>query len=116
LVEKLPEFQYDPAQSFRGWLRTILVNKWRNRVRAAKKVGVNDEVSPEDVALTPSTPEFEAAEYRQYVVNRALELLRGEFAEVAWKACWETIVGGKTPAQVAAELQVTVNTVYLAKS
>ena len=34
LVERLPQFRYDPAKSFRGWLRTILVNKWKNRNRA----------------------------------------------------------------------------------
>src|SRR5437867_3700819 len=33
LVRKLPEFAYDPAQSFRGWLRTILINKVRERAR-----------------------------------------------------------------------------------
>ena len=29
LVEKIPEFQYDPAQRFRGWLWTIAANKCR---------------------------------------------------------------------------------------
>jgi RNA polymerase sigma-70 factor (ECF subfamily) len=29
LVRKLPEFRYEPGGSFRGWLRTVLVNKWR---------------------------------------------------------------------------------------
>jgi DNA-directed RNA polymerase specialized sigma24 family protein len=33
LVPKLPEFTYDPEQSFRGWLRTITLNKWRQRCR-----------------------------------------------------------------------------------
>jgi RNA polymerase sigma-70 factor (ECF subfamily) len=116
LVEKLPEFQYDPAKSFRGWLRTILANKWKNRIRARGKLPMDQEASPSDVAVQPCTPEFEADEYRQYLVNRALELLRAEFPEVTWKICWEVIVGGKTPAQAAQEFHVTVNTVYLAKS
>jgi len=33
LVQKLPEFRYDAGQSFRGWLRTITLNKWRERCR-----------------------------------------------------------------------------------
>ena len=33
LVAKLPEFQYDAGQSFRGWLRTITVNKCRDLLR-----------------------------------------------------------------------------------
>ena len=27
LVDKLPEFQYDRSGSFRGWLRTVTLNK-----------------------------------------------------------------------------------------
>jgi RNA polymerase sigma-70 factor, ECF subfamily len=33
LVEKLPEFHYDASKSFRGWLKTILLNRWRNLQR-----------------------------------------------------------------------------------
>ena len=72
--------------------------------------------APSDVAVQPSTPQFEAEEYRQYLVNRAMDLLRAEFPEVTWKICWEVIVGGKSPTQAAEEFHVTVNTVYLAKS
>ena len=31
LMRKLPEFHYQPGKSFRGWLRTVLMNKWRDR-------------------------------------------------------------------------------------
>src|SRR4051794_39668704 len=31
LMRKLPEFRYDPAKSFRAWLRTVLLNLWRDR-------------------------------------------------------------------------------------
>src|SRR5690348_13054594 len=33
LVTKLPQFVYDRNKSFRGWLRTILQNKWRDKQR-----------------------------------------------------------------------------------
>src|SRR5690242_593004 len=33
LVQKLPAFTYDRTKSFRSWLRTSLVNKWRARQR-----------------------------------------------------------------------------------
>ena len=35
LVAKLPEFLYDRGKGFRAWLRTILFNKWRDRLRRA---------------------------------------------------------------------------------
>src|SRR5262249_10636168 len=33
LVQKLPEFRYDPGKSFRAWLRTVTLNKWRGNRR-----------------------------------------------------------------------------------
>src|SRR5438105_2006111 len=33
LVEKLPEFRYDRRRRFRGWLWTVLRNKWCDRRR-----------------------------------------------------------------------------------
>src|SRR5205809_8103452 len=33
LVQKLPAFHYDPQRSFRGWLRTVILNKWRDHQR-----------------------------------------------------------------------------------
>src|SRR6476619_4136163 len=36
LVQKLPEFNYDPERSFRGWLRTVTLNKWRDRQRLCR--------------------------------------------------------------------------------
>ena len=37
LVRKLPEFHYDPRKSFRAWLRTVTLNKWRERLRRAPR-------------------------------------------------------------------------------
>jgi RNA polymerase sigma-70 factor (ECF subfamily) len=36
LVQKLPEFRHDGVRTFRGWLRTLTLNKWRDRMRRAK--------------------------------------------------------------------------------
>ena len=33
LVRKLPEFRYDRERSFRNWLRTVALNKWRESQR-----------------------------------------------------------------------------------
>ena len=33
LVRTLPEFTYQKQQSFRAWLRTVTLNKWRDRCR-----------------------------------------------------------------------------------
>ncbi len=33
LLKKLPEFEYDRKQSFRGWLRMVTRNKWKENRR-----------------------------------------------------------------------------------
>src|SRR5579871_5849244 len=33
LVRELPRFEYDRDRSFRGWLRTVTLNRWRNSLR-----------------------------------------------------------------------------------
>src|SRR5262245_26411970 len=70
LLRKLPEFRYDPAQSFRSWLRTLLLNKWRDhqRRRVPMPSGSGADLpGPDPIA------EYGEREYRRYVMARALE-------------------------------------------
>jgi RNA polymerase sigma-70 factor (ECF subfamily) len=117
LVQKLPEFHYDPRQSFRAWLRTITLNKGRDlcRRRAARPAGPGDRPLP-DVGGPDSAAAFDESEYRQHLVRRALQLMQAEFQPVTWKACWEYMIAERPAADVARELGVTVNAGYLAKS
>jgi RNA polymerase sigma-70 factor (ECF subfamily) len=114
LIEQLPRFEYDSRKSFRAWLKTLLMNRWRNlrRRRQAHPTGVD---FPE-LAAPAEPPEFEEHEYRQHLVSRALRLMQVEFPPATWRACWETVVQGRPVAEVAAELGITVNSVYLARS
>lgn len=116
LVEKLPEFRYDPARRFRGWLWTILANKCRTRRR--RPVGWRKPLDEELEALTAPDPaaESDEAEYRQYLTQRALELLQGEFQPATWQAFREFAIAGRPAAEVARELHLSENAVYLAKA
>ncbi len=115
LVEKLPEFTYDPRRSFRAWLRTVALNKWRESRRKAAAAPATGT----DLAHVHAPDGAEAlweAEYRDRLVGRALELMRSDFQAATWKACWEHAVMGRPAAEVAAELGVSANAVYLATS
>jgi RNA polymerase sigma-70 factor (ECF subfamily) len=117
LVQKLPQFQYDPTKGFRDWLRTLLLNRWRDhcRRRMPTPVGGANGVLAE-VAAPENLDCFGEAEYRQRLVSRALQLMQTEFAPRTWKACYEHVVVGRPAAEVAAELGIAVGTVYVAKS
>jgi RNA polymerase sigma-70 factor (ECF subfamily) len=114
LVRKLPEFTYDPDRSFRSWLRKIALNKWRERFRQAALPLDEGDVS--SVAAQDGDEAFEEPEYRQQLVQQAMQIMQTEFEPTTWKACWEFIVSGRAAAEVAAELGVSVDVVYSAKS
>lgn len=117
LVQKLPEFHYDPAKGFRAWLWTVLRNKWRDHLR--RRAGAPAAGSPEhlaEVAAPDDSGEPGEEEYRRHLVGRALQVMQVEFSARTWKACWEHVAVGRPAAEVAAELGISVGSVYVAKS
>ncbi len=116
LLEKLPEFQYDPNRTFRGWLRTVTVNKFLERRR--KEAAARKHVKPGPVPELPDEDQLEAIwdeEYNRHVLGRALEVLKREFEPHTLKACWEFVVEGRKAADVAAELGIKEGAVRAAK-
>ena len=115
LVQHLSEFRYNPNQSFRAWLKTVLLNVWRNhhrKVSRAPALNGNPDLIPD----TDPSQFVEEAEHRDYLVRRALAIAESDFEPTTWKACWEFVVNDRPAQEVAAELGISVNAVYLAKS
>ena len=56
------------------------------------------------------------AEYRRRLFRWAADEVQGEFAPSTWQAFWLTAVEGRPPADVAAELGLSVGAVYIARS
>lgn len=113
LARKLPTFEYDPERSFGAWLRTVTVNKCRTFLARDRRP--QQLQKPDDSAVTDHAIRFEEQEYRSYVARRALLLMKKEFAETTWQACWQTVVEDRCVEDVAEALGITANAVYLAK-
>lgn len=117
LVVKLREFEYDPQLKFRGWLRTVSINQARDLRRAAayrKATGLGDVAEPVQ-AGGDAIDLFDQQEYCDYLVTRGRELIRTEFEPMTWEACWKYAAQGRSAAEVARELGITVNAVRIAK-
>ena len=56
------------------------------------------------------------ADENGHLLHRALEMIRAEFEQNTWQAFHRTAVDGHAPALVAAELRISRNAVYVAKS
>jgi RNA polymerase sigma-70 factor (ECF subfamily) len=117
LVRELPTFQHDGKQRFRGWLWTILLNKWRDRVRQQKVApNLNAQNGLETVAIPDPAEVMVEDEYRSYLIERALEVMRTELSVRDHDACEQYLVQGRPAVEVARTLEMSVNQVYLAKS
>jgi len=116
LLQVLPTFTYDRHQSFRRWLWTVTINKWRkDRKQQDKRMvhGLGGE--PEHVAVADDLEASWEAEYQQHLANQAMRMMRTDFDETTWRACWEMVAAGRPAAVVAAELGLTIGAVYAAK-
>jgi RNA polymerase sigma-70 factor, ECF subfamily len=116
LVQKLPAFHYDHGKRFRGWLWTVTLNCYRERLRRQHLPVQSGDPETLAQATTPDIAEEVAEEeYRQHLTRRALELMQTEFHHTTWKAFWEYVVNQRPATEVAGELGLTENAVYLAK-
>jgi RNA polymerase sigma-70 factor (ECF subfamily) len=122
VVAAIADYRHDrPGDSFRGWLRTITRNKIRDHLRRTAGQAVaagGTDAHAQLQSLSDDWPDDEATSLTesQSILRRALELLRLEFQEATWQAFWQTAVDGRSPADVATDLGISVLSVYQAKS
>ena len=110
-----------PGDSFRGWLWTITRNKIRDfrRTRRARGGG-GSEAWRRMQELPEQEPPSDSGDGESRVsvspLRRALETIRQDFGETTWRAFWRIAVENRPAAEVAEELQISVNAVRKAKA
>jgi RNA polymerase sigma-70 factor (ECF subfamily) len=115
LTQKLPEFSYDRHRCFRSWLRTVLLNKWRD-LRRRPGLPLDADADVDALPAPEDGDGLSRTEYGEFVIRRALQIMRTDFEPTTWKACWEYVAMDRPAAEVAAELGIRVAAVYVAKS
>jgi RNA polymerase sigma-70 factor (ECF subfamily) len=123
VVRELPHFQHNQQRgAFRCWLRTILVNRlryfWRSRQSRPLAACDSDLGQMLDQLEDPGSglSQLWDREHDQHVLRRVLELIEHDFAPSTWEAFRRVVVEGKDEEAVAAELGLSVNAVFIAKS
>jgi RNA polymerase sigma-70 factor (ECF subfamily) len=115
LTRVLPDYQRGPGQTFRGWLLRVTQNQCRDFLRRkATRPLPNAEGLSAISDPRPLDPQ-EEAEDKKILMGRALELIRGDFAEATFTAFQRVAIHGERAATVAAALGMTENAVYLAR-
>ena len=108
--------------SFCGWLsriaRNLMINFLTRRPHGLLGSGATSvqELLEAQPADDPSATALFDHEYKRQVFQSAATEVKGEFAPSTWHAFWQTAALGRPPAEVAAELGLTVGAVYVARS
>ena len=110
------------AGAFRRWLRTITVNClrdfWRSRRHRPVATGDTEFQKMLDELADPESglSRLWDQEHDQHVTQRLLEMIRPKFEPKTWRAFQRVALDGATPDETAAELGLSVNAVFIAKS
>jgi RNA polymerase sigma-70 factor (ECF subfamily) len=123
VIRRIPEFHRRPhTGAFRCWLKTITGNCLRDfwrakkiRPRAAAQPDFDDILQQLEDPTSGLSREWDM-EHDRWITQRLLELLQPEFTEKTWLAFRKTAIEGQSPDDVAAELGITVNAVFIARS
>jgi RNA polymerase sigma-70 factor (ECF subfamily) len=94
----------------------VTLNKWRQWRRRRPEATFENSEALDAVAAPDEMAAFEEAEYCRQLVRQALHALRDVFSLRTWEAFRLYAVEGQEAEAVAAALQVSVGTVYAAKS
>jgi RNA polymerase sigma-70 factor (ECF subfamily) len=121
LANKMRTFTYDPAGSFRGWLKTVTRHTWSELRQAQERHGVGSG----DTEVLGRLQTIEAREdlvkcleeeFDQELLEEATARVRLRVAPHTWEAFRLVALEHRSGAEAAAALDMKVATVFVAKS
>ena len=119
LMAEMPRFEYDAIRkNFRGWLKTITVNKCRERQRRLNPVAApgGSEGGLSSVVDDATVEAFWEGEYHQHLIAQALRLMQSDFEPQTWQVAWLALTTDRTAADIGQELGLAEASVWVAKS
>jgi RNA polymerase sigma-70 factor (ECF subfamily) len=121
LAVKLRSFAYDPALSFRGWLRTITENAVSDFLAERRRPGLGSGDSEvldrlEKIEAREDLLERLKEEFDQEILEEALARVQMRVVPQRWEAFRLTALEGLSGAETAQQLGMKVATVFTAKS
>lgn len=123
VLQDLPQFDHNQRTgAFRNWLRKILVNRLRNLWRSRKyepQAKGTSSLLEQLHQLEDDKSEVSRiwnADHDQHVISQLMEAVRSRFREKTWEAFRRQMFDGQRADAVAADLNMPISSVYVAKS
>jgi RNA polymerase sigma-70 factor (ECF subfamily) len=127
LVPALRELEYDPACSFRGYLRTVvnndLRNLWRERAHQPGAQGSASDAVQARLEQVESPYPFdgladaidESFHQDLRITNQIAARVKERLEDHVWQAYWLTAIEGRPASEVARQLNMTAAYVYVVR-
>jgi RNA polymerase sigma-70 factor, ECF subfamily len=113
VAQAIVEFRLDHERGrFRGWLKAITVRKLIDRRRASDRT-VSPVTMTNDPPVIDSLEEEWDREYRRHVLDHAMDEVRSRIEPKTWTCFEEHTLRRRRADEIAAELGMTVNAVYV---
>lgn len=118
VFRKIPDFQYDRTKSFRSWLRTVTMNKYREfcRKKSVSRMATTGSVVDRVADQRFSAESTWDLSYHRSLFASAMNGLESEFRPKTWNALRKFVLENRPAAEISAETDVSVWTIYAAKS
>jgi len=108
VVRRVSEFEHEHPGAFRGWLRAILANHLRTYYR---RTFPHQCEFPLESLTDPQDPlaQLLDREHEEHIARQLMKVVKADFSLITWTAFCKQVLEGKSPATVAAELNVSIN-------
>lgn len=117
VFRRLPDLKYDRQGSFRGWLRTVTLNKYRER-RRIKTLPLVDESASfvEGLASVPQAESTWDLDYGRLLLIQAMDKMQCDFEPATWQALLAVMRENLSVEQASKQHNVSPWTIYSARS
>jgi RNA polymerase sigma-70 factor (ECF subfamily) len=119
LFAALRKFKYDPARSFRAWLKTVTQHAWSDFLAARRKDPGHNAGS---IALVTDSAEAQSdferrieEAFNRDLLELAMHRIKGRVKPATWDAFQLTAIEGLSGAEAAQKLGMPVAHVFVAK-
>ena len=117
VFRRLPDLKYDRQGSFRGWLRAVTLNKYRERRRIKTLPFVDESASfVEGLASVPQAESTWDLDYGRLLLIQAMDKMQCDFEPATWQALLAVMRENLSVEQASKQHNVSPWTIYSARS